>query len=206
MNHPTPEEMMDHLYGESTPAQQAAVKAHLAACEDCRNQASTWRSAMKTLDSWPLPSAGILSLTSVRPILRWAAAAAVLAGVLGFGFVVGRGASPDQDALQAALRREVATQVAAAMDRERSTLVTELRAAATASASQETRQLMASLAQQLDERRQADAEVFYTAIEQVDARNAQSISRLRRDLSTVALVADARLVDTQEQINQLAQP
>ena len=72
-------------------------------------------------------------------------------------------------------------------------MATELRAAARDSASQETRQQLASFAAQIDERRQADAEVYSTAFEQMTERHAEAVSRLRQDLSTVAVVADARL-------------
>jgi anti-sigma factor RsiW len=212
MKHPTPEEMMDHLYGERPPAQKAEFEAHLRACDDCRTQVAGWRKTMATLDTWRLPAQRTVSLRLTQPALRWAAAAVVLISVVGASFVAGRGAGGPRnlEALQAALHQEVTTQVAAqvaaAMNRERSTLVAELRAAATATATEETRQQLAAFAEQLDERRQADAEVYYTAIEQVNARNAEYLSRLRRDLSTVALVADARLTDTQEQLQQLTDP
>lgn len=198
---------MEHLYREDPPAQRAAIEAHVRGCPACQTQVALWRRTMSSLDSWALPVRPSPRLARVRawgPMVRWTAAAAVLVAA---GFLAGRTAlpaSPTPADLQATLRQEIATQVASAMARERTTLATELRAAATESASQETRRWLVSFAEALDERRQEDAEYYSAALEQVDARNAAAVSRLRRDLSTVAVVADARLLNTQEQLLQLA--
>jgi hypothetical protein len=199
MKHPSPEELMEHLYGESSPTENSAMAAHLQACADCRRQTSTWRDAMKTLDGWPLPAPRARRVA--RPILRWAAAAAVLLGV---GFLTGRSFSPDAKTIQAAIRQEAAVQVAAALQLQRTALADELRASVTQSMGDETRRLLTSVAEQLDDRRQSDAEVFYTALQQLDARHAQEVARLREHLSTVAVVANARFDDTEEQLLQLA--
>jgi len=207
MNHPTREEMMEHLYGENSQTpQRGAVDAHLRACPECRTQVTAWRKTMHALDAWRLPApAARPSWRAFVPVLRWTAAAAIL---ISAGFLAGRTISPDSGALRAALldtvKQEVATQVVSAMDRERATLATELRAAARDSASEETRQQLASFATQIDERRQADAEVYSNAFQQLNERHAEAVSLLRKDLSTVAVVADARLLKAQEQIFELA--
>ncbi len=208
MNHPSPEEMMEHLYGENShaPARRQAIEAHLGTCGECRAQAQTWRQTMTSLDGWRLPAsrstagAGAFVMASTklfRLALPWAAAAAIF---ISAGYLAGKTTGPNPAALSAAIE----TQVARAMDRERAALVTELQTAASRSAGQETRQILTAFAEQFEERRQADAQAFYTALQQFDARHGDALSRLRQDISTVAVVADARLLDTQEQILELA--
>ncbi len=208
MNHPSPEEMMAHLYGENahSPARRQAIETHLGACGDCRAQANAWRQTMTALDSWRLPTArstagtGSFSVAATnlfRLALPWAAAAAIFVSA---GYLAGKSTGPNPAALSAAIE----THVARAMDREREALAAELRTAASRSAGQEARQILSAFAEQFEERRQADAQAFYTALQQFDARHGDALSRLRQDISTVAVVADARLLDTQEQILELA--
>ena len=73
-----------------------------------------------------------------------------------------------------------------------------------ASAGAETLRLLTDYAEALDEKRGADAATFLAALRQIDARRGTEIDRLRRDLGTVAVFADARLSETQEQLYQLA--
>jgi hypothetical protein len=202
MKHPSREEMMEHLYNENSPSQHRSIEDHLRTCGECRSQAVRWRSAMKSLDAWPqsAPRRG-----RIHPAVPWAIAAMLTIGI-GIGFLAGRTASVDAQALQATLRQEVAAQVAAAMNQQRTALAEELRGASARAIGEETRQLLSAFAEQLDEQRQSDAEVVYTALQQVDARTRQEVARLRRDLGTVALVADARITDAQEQISYLSNP
>lgn len=198
MKHPAKEEMMEHLYGENSPEQRKAIENHLRSCPECAGQTRNWQNAMSALDGWKLPER---SRGRILPALRWAAAAAI---VLGIGVLAGRSTGPDQAGLQAAIRHEVSTQLSAVMELERATLASELRAAALQTAGDETQRILTAFANRIDERRQSDAEVFYTAIQQVDARHSEEVARLRQDLGTVAVVADARLSEAQDKILQLA--
>lgn len=203
MKHPSREEMMEHLYNESSPSQRQSIDNHLRTCADCSAQSDRWRATMKTLDAWPLeaPRRHHRSM----PAVPWAIAALLVVGI-GVGFLTGRTTAIDSPALQAALRQEVASQVTAAMNQQRASLAEELRTASARAISDETRQLFSEFAEQLEERRESDAEIYYSAIQQVDARHRQEVARLRRDLGTVALVADARITDAQEQISNLSNP
>ena len=202
MNHPSREEMMEHLYKENSPSQHHSIEEHLRSCADCCAQADRWRSAMKSLDAWRLSTP---RQRRFRPSIPWAVAAMLVVGI-GVGFLTGRTTSIDSPALQATLRKEVAIQVAAAMNQQRTALAEELRTASARAIGEETRQLLSAFAEQLDERRQSDAEVLYTALQQIDTRHSQEVARLRRDLGTVALVADARITDAQEKISSLSDP
>src|SRR2546426_3743693 len=77
MNHPTPEQLVSWVYGESTPKEQRELRAHLNDCADCRAQVDTWRGTMNTLDEMPAPVAHRRSTS--RP-LQWAAAATLIVG------------------------------------------------------------------------------------------------------------------------------
>ncbi len=193
---------MEHLYNENSPSQRRSIEDHLRQCAGCRGQADRWRSGMKSLDAWPLSTS---RRPRILPSIPWAIAALLTVG-LGIGFLAGRTSSDDPAALRAAMRQEIAAQVAVAIDHQRAAMVEELRTASARAVGDETRQLLTAFAEQLDERRQSDAEAFYATIQQMDARHGQDVARLRRDLGTMALVADARLTDAQERIQNLSNP
>jgi hypothetical protein len=178
MNHPTPEQWMAHLYGEATETQRDEIDAHLRACPECAAKVKPWRASMKSLDEWKLPQA---SPVQYQPAFRWAAAAAVLV----LGVVLGR----------FSMARELDNRFAA--------LRNEMRVAATESASAETQRRLTDFATILDEQRGTDATSFLAAFRQVDAQRSAEIARLRRDLGTVAVYADARLSSAEEQLYQI---
>src|SRR4030042_684768 len=84
MTHPSPEEWMAWLYGESSGDAGRLLADHLKACSECQTQIAQWRQAMGALSAWRLPLAGRSATAAWRP-LRWAAAALVLLAV---GFLV----------------------------------------------------------------------------------------------------------------------
>ena len=81
---------MSYLYDELTAEEHSSREAHLAVCPDCKTRVSDWRTARKNLDAWQLP-ARLARVPLQRPLVRWAAAAALM---IGFGFGVGRFATP----------------------------------------------------------------------------------------------------------------
>lgn len=117
MNHPTREDLVAHLYGELPPEQQSALAAHLRECADCQQVAAAWRGTMAELDTWQLPvlpAPPKSTPTSFAPLVRWAAAACLAAGL---GFLGGRFSAPAPDA--AALRTALAPElnkISAAME------------------------------------------------------------------------------------------
>ena len=193
---------MEHLYNENSSSQHRSIEDHLRSCAQCRAQASRWRATMKSLDGWRLSSP---RRSRILPTIPWAVAAMLVVGI-GIGFRAGRGSSMDSPSFRAALHKEVAAQVTIAVDQQRAAMAEELRTASARAVGEETRQLLSAFAEQIDERRQSDAEAIYAAIQQVDARHGQDVARLRHDLGTVAVVADARLSDAQEQIQNLSKP
>ena len=187
MNHPTPEDWMTHLYGETPAPQRAELEAHLRQCAACATRVKGWRASMGALDAWTLPASR--RARGTPGVWRWAAAAAV---VLAAGFAVGRFSGTEPRELQAKTQREFDTKLAAMREEFRTSTAAELRA------------VLTDFGQELDDKRSADAQSFLAALRQVDARFGANFNRLRRDLDTVAVVADGRLSDTQEQLEQLA--
>src|SRR5438046_3196018 len=94
MNHPTSEKWMSYLCEEVTTEEHSNLAAHLAVCPDCKTKVDEWRVTRTNLDGWRLP-ARRPGATPGRPLVKWAAAAAIVLG-LGFGF--GRLASAPVDA------------------------------------------------------------------------------------------------------------
>jgi hypothetical protein len=105
MKHPTPEELVSWVYGETNNKQ---LSAHVKECAECRAQTETWRGIMKTLDDLPAPAAR--RRFAWAPV-QWAAAAALF---LLLGIITGRFAfSTDEAKLRAAVQSEMQQQIAA---------------------------------------------------------------------------------------------
>jgi len=203
--HPTPEEWMSFLYGEDSPARHAELGAHLHQCAECRRQVQTWRGSMAALDAWAEPQPRRRWIPA--PVVRWAAAAAV---VLGLGIGVGRMTSPAQAEMQqltAALRAEMDTKLASAreefdrtLQQQRAEFAEAVHAAAIDAAGEEAEQLFTRIARVIDARREADQETYLAALKQVEERYAT----LRQDLDTVAVNADDGFNQTREQLVEIA--
>lgn len=185
MNHPTPEDWMTLLYGEAPAGRRAELKAHLRQCPACAAQVQGWQAGRGALDAWALPAANATPRRGVAR--RWAAAAAAAILLLG-GIALGRFSAASSLAARQA-----------DFDARLVALRTELRAAA----QEDTQRLLASFAHDLEERLGSESAGYLAALQQVDARHTAGLTRLRRDLSTMAVVADGRLTDTQEQLYQL---
>lgn len=167
------------LYGEATESQRHDLDAHLRDCAECAAKVKNWRASMQTLDEWKLPEA---SPARRQPALRWAAAAAVLL----LGILLGR----------FTMAREMDNRIAA--------LRGELRLVATESAGAETQKWLTDFAHELNDQRGTDAASYLAALKQVDIQRSAEIARLRRDIGTVAVYADARLSGAEQQLYQLA--
>lgn len=84
------EDLMADVDGELTPAQSAAVRAHVAGCRECREVEAKLRDVAGRLATWTIeePPAGLKSPAAVRPMARlrrWLPIAAALAVATGAG-------------------------------------------------------------------------------------------------------------------------
>ena len=186
LTHPGADEWSAFLYGELPPEQHAALEAHRAGCPACATQVEQWRETMATLDRWQVPARP----ASARPAatwLRWAVAACFL---LAAGTIVGRLTAPRVDLGQ--LRAELRQQSQA-----------DLQAALKVVATDNDRRLD-ELAQAWAAGRAQDQQAMLTLYQRADTQHKSDVTRLRRDLETVALTADERLETTQRGLSQLA--
>lgn len=198
-NHPSSEEWMSFLYGETAPVRHTELHAHLQQCAACREQVGTWRGSMTALDAWPLPRP--VTRTFAQPALRWAAAAVV---VLGLGFGIGRitnSSVTDVKQLQASLRSEMDARLAGAREefavalrKQQADITHSIQTVAADAATEETGELLNRFAKLMDERREADHETFAAVIKQVEERHINNYAALRNDIDTVAVNADEQLM------------
>lgn len=86
MTHPTPEDWMAYLYGESDSSERGALDAHLKSCAECRGQVAAWRGVMRDLERRWLPAERRFP-TVGRRLVRATVAAGLLFVV---GYAVGR--------------------------------------------------------------------------------------------------------------------
>lgn len=194
VKHPDATEWMAFLYGEAAPERKRELETHRAGCAACAEQVSAWRSGMCALDEWNLP-ARRQTVRRGLPVLKWAAAAAL---VLGVGFVLGRQISPAGSEL-AELKATVA-QLAQAVQRERGLNLTNSVSVATAAANTETLRLLSGYSQLQAEQRSTDQQAIALAMRNFETR----LGRLRTELETVALNTETGFEQTRENLTRLA--
>lgn len=186
MKHPNREELSEFLYDELAPEQRAEVSAHLAACAECRTQVESWRGVRQELGSWKLPQAHPRVVKPVPvpllwPLLRWAAAAMLMAGA---GFGIARVSAPTTPNT-AQLRAELARELRGELKQELQTEFTKF-AADQSARQQDHQQAIARLIGRLEATRLAD------------------LADLRKDVETVAVRAQDEFLATRQDLYQLA--
>jgi hypothetical protein len=169
---------------------------------------------MKQLNAWQLPVSPGLSLAArlgvVRPVLKWAAAAAI---VLGLGFGVGRIsslASGNVATMRASLQKELDRKIetirgglASDIQHQQAEALEQV-FAASVSAKAELEGLVTELAKSVDEKRSVDGEAMAAALQQLDNKWAALHATLRKELETVAVLTEDGFNDTQQKLYQLA--
>jgi len=194
VTHPNATEWMAFLYGEVAPKRKRELEQHLAECAICSEQVSAWRTSMTSLDDWKLPATRTTT-PWVVPVVKWAAAAAV---VLSIGFLLGRQAS-SANAELAELKASVA-QLADTLHRQQGGQLTNTVTLATAAANTETLRLLSGYTQVQAEQRYSDQQAVALALRNFDTR----LSRLRTELETVALNTENGFEQTHENLTRLA--
>jgi len=181
VNHPSAAEWMAYLYDEIAPEQKQNLQNHLAQCAACGEQLNHWRAGMRALDEWPLPA---LRRAPHRwqPVLKWAAAAAV---VVTIGFAAGRQTSSAGGDV-AALKASVA-QLAQRMENDRV-------------ANEETLRFLSAYAKADEQSRAEDRQTVGLALREMDSR----LLKLRTELETVAVNTETGFRQTKEGLTTLA--
>jgi len=186
MKHPEREEWVPFIFGEADAGRRRQLESHLDDCAECREEIQSWKRSLDRLDSWELPT-----VTKRRPnfvrLVKWAAAAAI---VLCVGFAIGRNtAHADAAKIRAAVERNLRGELAQIARDE---------AAKTASLA------ITAFSQKTETRRAADNRVIFAGLERLETQHATDCLRLKKELDTLAINADAGLRQTEEQLVQFA--
>ena len=193
--HPTAEQWADYLYGELAPEARLELDAHARECAACQEQLAEWRATMGALDSWRVrPRARRLAVFT--EYARWAVAAGL---VLGLGWLGGRFAAPpapDVQRLQAELQPAVELALRGEFEAR---LRTEL-----AAVEQRHEDRLGEFARAWVTTRAEDQQNLLALYQRTERQRRSEHAALRRDLETVAVVAQDAIGNTQQQLTQLA--
>lgn len=190
MIHPEAAEWMALLYGELDGNRRKALEKHLERCEPCSQQVEAWRSSMASLDQWPAPEPRV-ARREWTPMLKWAAAAAIL---LMFGFVAGRLTGASRSDL-AALRSSLAQ-----LQNESAAARSNIVVASVSAANADTLRLLSQYSRVQDEQRTADRQNLSLVLAAMDAR----LTKIRSDLETVAFNTETGFEVADENITRVA--
>jgi anti-sigma factor RsiW len=161
MEHPGAEELAEYIYHELPPARSAQIEEHLNQCAECRQRIEEWQRTRSALQRWEIPSHRAAARSRAMPLVKWAAAAAILVGV---GYGAGR-MHESQSADLAGMKSQIAQQVCHDLEPQLTRLVEDQ----TSHNAQEYRRALTVAASQLEARHQAD------------------YANLRQDVETVAV-------------------
>src|SRR5205809_2947462 len=203
MNHPTREEWMSYLYDELTAGEPSSLAAHLAVCPDCKTRVSDWRTARKNLDVWQLP-ARPARVPFRRPLVRWAAAAALMIGI---GFGVGRFATPataNAGKIRAAIEPEIRQQLRQEFTQLLRDELDKATSATLAASGEQTKHWVEDYAQALETKRTEDSQAIYAALNKLQSQRLADFVSLKKDVDTVAWWTDAGLRRARQELVQLA--
>jgi len=184
--HPAAEAWAAWLYEELPPAEQARLAAHLPSCPECQAAVDAWQTTLQALDTWTIP-ARTRRRTRWFPVVRWAAAAVV---ILGAGLIAGRVTAPrvDTTQLRALVRQELQSDFQAALK----------------TVEQANHDRLDALAQDWSVARERDRQANLALHQQGERQHRADYVSLRRDLETVAVVAENAIGTTRQQLTQLA--
>ena len=195
MKHPNRDEWAPYVVGEANVTETRRLEAHLESCDECASEIAGWQRSLKMLDRWPVaPAARPRNI--IAPVFRWAVAAAI---VLAAGVALGRMTAPNTEGVRAEVEASVKSALAAEF--QRALEQSEARWAALSESS--SRNLMQTFADTIEAARTEDRHALGALLqERQDATEARFVN-LRRDLETVALLADQELRQAKFTMRQL---
>jgi hypothetical protein len=139
-----------------------------------------------------------------RPWLKWAAAAVLLAGI---GFSAGRfstAGSVDPQKLRAEMEPELRQQLRGELAKAMQEELNKSAAATLAASREQNRQLLADYAGKIESARAEDNSAISAALDRLDSQQAEDYVSLKKQLDTVAVLTDAGLRRTENQMVELA--
>jgi pyruvate dehydrogenase complex dehydrogenase (E1) component len=224
MTHPSTEEWMSFLYGEVDKETRGQFDRHLGGCAECQALVSSWRGAMKDLDTFRLPGRQEqqVATTFTPAFVKWGIAAMFILGV-GFGAgQLSKSANHDSRKLQVEvvsqvreqLREEFKADLQAALASTERNATNEFRralraaftdwaATQTRTATAQTQELLAALTESMVSARAEDRQTTLALLKSLEQQNFTAFALLKKNLETVAVVADNRFQQTETQLGQL---
>lgn len=201
---------MAYLYRELDPREHTRLDAHLRDCAECRRSVDAWRATLRSLEGWKAaPVRPARTYRVPQPLVQWAAAAAVF---LFLGFGLGKLLDPSSlsgervraemiEPLREQLRAEIRQDILAALQsgEAKNPFQQELRTVFAAWGQRQTEAARAEWAFTLDEQ--------LAGLSLARAQDRQTtlglLQQMRRDLETVAVVAQAQFLDTESRLGEL---
>jgi len=166
---------MSYLYDEVEPDERARLSAHLRGCAVCAGQIDTWQVAARDLDAWQLRPGGAESAAGRgREILLRRTIQWAAAAMI----LLGAGFLFGRIALPPIDQKKLIAAI-----------------------EPEVRQ---QLRQELEAKRIEDNRAVRVALEKLDAQRISDYVSLKKELDTVAVLTDAGLRDTEQQLARLA--
>jgi len=202
MNHPTPEEWMECLYGEGDPRARASAEAHLEVCPECRERVAEWRAAMGLLDE----DRGTLAVRRPRgpSWSSWARPAIAAAVILSMGFIAGRMVGPSR----VEMREELALARTALEADIRARYEADLRQVAVATVTAtaaENRRWLDQVTTQWAAARLEDRRAVEAAIQRLDQLRVADSAAVRAGLFDLVRYTGTGFEQAQSQLNQISQ-
>ncbi len=211
MKHPSQEEWISYLYGETPTDERNTLDRHLKQCDLCRQQVNQWKATMIDLSQWELPGRKAQVPVGRRSpltfaVIKWAAAATLMVGI---SYGAGRlSVSPDTlGQMRAEIEKDVREQLRAEWKGEWAGMLAEAQKLAREDAQSKAQRDIAAAAGQMqqiltdyDEKRLQEYKFVLAELKRLDASHAW----LRRELETVALATEFGLKRAQAQLVQLA--
>jgi hypothetical protein len=196
MKHPNREEWVPYVFGEARGDDAKRLAAHLEGCPECSDEVAGWRRSLNRLDAWALPKTQ-RERVIIAPIFRWAVAAAI---VLAAGIGIGRLTAPDAQTMrteiEAAVKAAVAAQTQQAINDAEQRIVSVSQA--------EARDLWRAFSEALADARREERAATLSLFQQLQQEQQAEYVALRRDLETMATVADQEIRLTNLKMTQLA--
>ena len=196
MKHPNREEWVPYVFGEARGDDAKRLAAHLEVCPECSDEVAGWRRSLNRLDAWAVPKSQ-RERVIIAPVFRWAVAAAI---VLAAGIGIGRLTAPDAKAMRA----EVEAAVKTAMAAETQQAVNEAEQRVISESQAEARDLWRAFSEALADARREERAATLSLFQQLQQEQQAEYVALRRDLETMATVADQEIRLTNLKMTQLA--
>lgn len=193
---------MSYLYNELPPQERAEAERHLQQCAACREGVDQWRETVQVLDTDRIdaPMRSRSTFGNAAP-LRWAAMAAGIAVVIGFG--LGRSTSVSRAEMQAELTRVRESVSQELRDQYREDL-REVARSSVAASTLENRELLARVVNEFNQARAVDHRDWLATLERIETKRESQYLSLKAGVIDLARSTRSGFLQTENNLNLLA--